>query len=303
MSVKLLYSMDSFQKDVIILANKIKSSEFHPIGIYGVPQGGIPLAMALSHYMDIPLVTHCNDDRVLVVDDLIDSGVTRNRYPNNHFACLHIKTNVVIEDNNSFIFYVHDDIDAWIVYWWEGSEEKSIDDSVLRQIEYIGENSNREGLIETPSRVIKSWGRLYGGYNQKPEDVMKVFAEGACDEMVILKDIEMFSTCEHHLLPFFGKAHIAYLPDKKVMGISKLARLLEVFSRRMQIQERIGDQVTTALMEYLHPLGAACIIEAQHFCMLSRGVEKQNSIMITSSLKGVFKEKPAARAELMGLIR
>jgi GTP cyclohydrolase I len=121
--------------------------------------------------------------------------------------------------------------------------------------------------------------------------------------MVLLKDIEMFSTCEHHWLPFFGKAHIAYIPGTKLVGISKLARLLDIFARRLQIQERIGDQVTTAIMELLEPKGAACIIEAQHFCMKARGVEKQNSIMVTSSMKGVFLSKPEAKQELLSLIK
>ncbi|GAI85307.1 unnamed protein product [marine sediment metagenome] len=175
--------------------------------------------------------------------------------------------------------------------------------SINNMILSIGDDPTREGLNETPERVIKSWNHLYSGYDQDPKDIMKTFKEGTCDEMVILKDIEMFSTCEHHMLPFFGKAHIAYIPDGKVIGISKLARLLEIFSRRLQIQERIGEQVTGALMEYLQPKGAACIIEAKHLCMMARGIQKQNSVMITSSLKGVFLDKIETRNELMRLVR
>lgn len=175
--------------------------------------------------------------------------------------------------------------------------------SVKIMIKYIGEDPEREGLIETPKRVIKSFNTIYGGYGQDPKDVFRIFKDGKCDDMVILKDIEFFSTCEHHMLPFFGKAHIAYIPDKSVIGISKLARLLEIYARRLQIQERICQQVTTALMKYLKPIGAACIMEAQHFCMTSRGVQKQNSVMITSSLTGEFKENAEARSELMSLIK
>jgi GTP cyclohydrolase I len=189
------------------------------------------------------------------------------------------------------------------VYWWEGTEEKSIKDIVIRQLQFIGEDPTREGLLETPGRVIRSWSELYSGYKQDPATILKVFKDGACDEMVLLKNIEFYSTCEHHLLPFFGKAHIAYIPNGRVVGISKLARLLEVFARRLQIQERLGQQITETLMKELKPKGAACILEAQHFCMVSRGVQKQDSVMVTSSLKGVFLEKPEVRAEFMGLIR
>ncbi|GAG88950.1 unnamed protein product, partial [marine sediment metagenome] len=142
----------------------------------------------------------------------------------------------------------------------------------------------REGLKETPKRVSKSFAKLYGGYAMKASDHMKTFSDGVCDEMVIVKDIEFFSTCEHHMLPFFGRAHIAYIPNKKVIGVSKLVRILEVYARRLQIQERICQQVTEALDTNLSPLGSACVLEAQHFCMTARGVEKQHSIMVTSSL-------------------
>lgn len=170
-------------------------------------------------------------------------------------------------------------------------------------IRYIGDVPSREGLTETPERVLKSFDKLYGGYGQKVEDVVKVFTDGSCDEMVLLKNIELYSTCEHHMLPFFGQAHIAYIPKGKVIGVSKLARILEIYSRRLQIQERICQQVTTALDKVLEPIGSACILEAQHFCMTARGVEKQKSIMVTSSLTGEFKNNADARSELMHLIK
>ena len=166
----------------------------------------------------------------------------------------------------------------------------------------IGEDPNREGLQETPARFTKAFKFLCAGYHDKPSMILsKIFSE-KYDEIVLLKDIELYSTCEHHLLPFFGKCHIAYIPDGKVVGISKLARLMECFARRLQIQERLCNQIVDALEENLKPLGSACIIEAQHFCMTSRGIQKQNSKMITSALRGVFKEKGESRAELMRLI-
>lgn len=184
--------------------------------------------------------------------------------------------------------------------------KKESQEELVRQMLYeIGEEPNREGLIDTPKRIVKMWDEIYEGYKQKPEDVLTTFAADGYDQIILLKDIELYSMCEHHNLPFIGKAHIAYLPNPKgkIVGISKLARLLDIYAKRMQIQERLGDQVTTALMKYLQPLGAACIIEAQHLCMRMRGVEKQNSIMITSSLKGVFLTNPEVRQELTQLIR
>lgn len=172
-----------------------------------------------------------------------------------------------------------------------------------RLIRAIGDDPMREGLLKTPERVMRSWHELYSGYRTHPATVLTTFEADGYNEMVVLRDIEMYSMCEHHMLPFFGKAHIAYIPDGRVVGISKLARLLEVFSRRLQIQERIAMQVTDALMEFLQPVGAACVIEAKHLCMCARGVEKQNSVMTTSSLRGVFKTEHKVRTEFFDLIK
>jgi GTP cyclohydrolase IA len=176
-------------------------------------------------------------------------------------------------------------------------------DLVQQVLVRIGENPNREGLERTPIRVDKAYNFLFSGYQADPAEVFVTFDSGGADQIVLLKDIELYSMCEHHMLPFTGKAYIAYLPNDRVIGISKLARLLEIYTRRLQIQERIGEQVTSALMQYLDPRGAACIIEASHLCMRMRGVEKQNATMVTSSLKGVFLEDQSARSELMGLIK
>lgn len=174
---------------------------------------------------------------------------------------------------------------------------------IQTQLDLIGEDHQREGLLETPRRVIRSWDELYAGYRKDPKEIFTVFDAGTYDQMVLLKDAEIYSMCEHHMLPFFGKVHVAYIPGEHVIGISKLARLVDIFARRLQIQERIGEQVTEALMTYLKPKGAACIIEAEHMCMRMRGVGKQNSFMVTSSLKGAFFSNPTARQELMQLIK
>lgn len=175
-------------------------------------------------------------------------------------------------------------------------------DAVREILKYIGEDPNREGLRDTPLRVQRSFRELFVGYSQDPADVIRVFEDGACDELVLLKNAEFFSYCEHHMQPFIGKAHIAYIPDGRVIGVSKLARILDIYARRLQIQERLTVQVTAALDLHLKPKGSACILEATHFCMVCRGVQKQHSKLVTSSLTGVFRQ-PGARSEFFQLIR
>lgn len=177
-------------------------------------------------------------------------------------------------------------------------------DRLLRWIEgpdaYDGEEL-RHGIHKTPARVARAYGEIFRGYGQDVKDVLTTF-ESTCDEIVVLRDVEFYSTCEHHMLPFFGRAHIGYLPNGKVLGISKLARILDIFTRRLQIQERIGTQVTEALMEHLGPLGCGVVLEAQHLCMVARGVSKQNSVMVTSSMQGVFQTDASVKAEFLRMI-
>jgi len=170
-------------------------------------------------------------------------------------------------------------------------------------ISAIGDDPYREGLIDTPSRVVKSWKELYSGYNQSPEEILKrTFDADGYDQLIILKDIEFYSTCEHHMLPFFGKAYIGYIPNSRVVGISKLARLVDCFARRLQIQERLTKQIAEAINEHLNPLGVAVLIEAKHLCMISRGVSKQNSVMVTSELIGCMRNQEA-RNEFLKLAK
>ena len=179
----------------------------------------------------------------------------------------------------------------------------AISQSIKNQIKHIGDNPEREGLVDTSERIIKSWDKLYGGYKQNAKDILKAtFTEGKCNEMVILKDIEFYSTCEHHMLPFFGSIHIGYIPGNKVVGVSKLSRLVEVYSRRLQIQERLTTQIANDIMSILEAKGVMVIAEAQHMCMTARGVEKQNSKMITSAIRGVY-ENSEVRNEFMQLIK
>ena len=164
------------------------------------------------------------------------------------------------------------------------------EDLIKNILKAIGEDYKREGLTETPKRVIKSWDTLFGGYKQNPKNVLTTQFNEKYKSMVICNNIDFYSTCEHHLLPFYGICHIGYVPNKKIIGLSKMPRLVEVYSRRLQVQERLTDQIANALMEYLDPLGVGVIMKAKHFCMMSRGVEKQNASMVTSSIRGIFQE-------------
>ena len=166
----------------------------------------------------------------------------------------------------------------------------------------VGENPEREGLLKTPNRVARAYAELMAGLRDDPRQHLKTVFHERYDEVVLLRDIEFHSLCEHHLLPFTGRAHVAYLPDGKVVGLSKLARLVEGYARRPQVQERLTTQIADALMEELNPMGAACVIESVHTCMTIRGAKKTGSTMVTSALRGIFKENPASRAEILSLM-
>ena len=168
----------------------------------------------------------------------------------------------------------------------------------------LGENPEREGLLDTPKRAAKAMQYLCHGYQQSLEEIVNgaLFASDN-DEMVIVKDIELYSLCEHHLLPFIGKAHVAYIPTGKVLGLSKVARIVDMYARRLQIQENLSRQIAEAVQQVTGALGVAVVIEAQHMCMMMRGVEKQNSSMVTSVMLGEFRENAATRSEFLSLIR
>jgi GTP cyclohydrolase IA len=168
----------------------------------------------------------------------------------------------------------------------------------------IGEDPSREGLVRTPERVAKAYAFLTSGYGLDAHAVLNeaLFTE-EYDEMVVVREIDFFSLCEHHLLPFFGKAHVAYMPNKKIVGLSKIPRLVEMFSRRLQVQERLTTQIAQTINDVLQPRGVAVVMEAVHLCMLMRGVEKQNSKAVTSAMLGAFRDNPETRAEFMELIK
>jgi GTP cyclohydrolase I len=183
-------------------------------------------------------------------------------------------------------------------------ETDALEDAVRAILRQIGEDPKRDGLIRTPARVAKSLRFLTSGYRQDLDRILNgALFSVAYDEMVIVKDIEMFSLCEHHLLPFFGRCHVAYIPNKKVIGLSKIPRLVDAFARRLQVQERLTTQIAEAIMERINPQGVGVVIEAKHLCMTMRGVEKQNSVAVTSHMTGVFRDCELTRGEFLRLIR
>ncbi len=283
------------------IEKEISITKAPPLKIYGIPRGGIYAAQAILPFVkDKAHLVEEPDRDCIFIDDVIDTGETRKGYkskfePSVGFT---LPFYALIDKQGSDII----NKDTWIEFPWERmNKETGPAENVRRLIEYIGDDPDREGLRETPDRVVRSYKKLYGGYADEP--IIKTFKDDTCNEMIILRDIEFYSTCEHHMLPFYGNAHIAYIPNGMLIGISKIIRILEMYSRRLQIQERLGEQITKALETYLHPHGVACVLEAQHFCMTARGVEKQRTIMVTSSLTGSFKTSIETRNEFLKMIR
>lgn len=259
--------------EIIQSAAEIGILDSEGLWYYGIPKNGLICLLYLSAKVAKINVAVDPYGADYLLDDIYDSGETAQRYREKY------KKPVIALFNKK-----HNEKwkNKWLVMPWE-TDEAPAEDSVVRMLEAIGEDPKRDGLIDTPKRVVKSWEKLYGGYKEDPKKILaKTFKEKS-DQMVVLKDIEIYSTCEHHLLPFHGRCHVAYIPKDKVVGISKLARLAECFARRLQIQERLTNQIAQSIREALDPKGVGVVIEAQHFCMTSRGVEKQHSKMLTSS--------------------
>ena len=183
-------------------------------------------------------------------------------------------------------------------------DKKHLEEITKSLLESIGEDPNREGLLKTPQRVAKSWEFLSKGYDEDLDTLINnaIFEESAKD-MVIVKNIEFYSLCEHHLIPFHGKAHVAYIPDGKIIGLSKIPRIIDHYSKRLQVQERLTNQIANTLQDILKPKGVAVVMEGKHFCMLMRGVQKQNSIATTSAMLGLFRKKDTTRNEFLNLIQ
>lgn len=278
-------------KDFLILsaklANSIDWTKYD--SIYPIIRGGICVASELSSFSNVPIVWELSQDKrpsTLIVDDICDSGATLEPFMHDGYDCavLHYA------GHGATPTYYAEKSNEWIVYPWEESDE--IAKTVARQIQYIGDNPGRAGVIETPDRVVKSWNELYRGYRDDHRKILSkqfdVARSNASSEPVLLENIEFYSTCEHHLLPFFGTISIGYIPNQKVVGISKLARLVDCFSRRLQIQERLCEQIADAIQEELEPFGVYVKAKARHLCMIARGVSKQNAEMTSVAVRGEY---------------
>ena len=266
-------------KEVFERANKIKSKYPKDTKYWGVPRGGQVVAGILGNAVDTV------EEADVIVDDLIDSGATLEKFKkyNKPFEVLIDKR---IEYQNQ-----------WLVFSWE-TNEGGIEDNITRLLQYFGEDVNREGLIETPKRYVK----FFKEFLSPPEWNCTTFESEDYDEMIVQTNIPFYSLCEHHIAPFFGYGHIAYIPDGKIVGLSKLARTLETYSRRLQNQERITTQVAEFLQEKLNPKGVAVVLTAKHMCMEMRGVKKHDTYTTTSKMIGFFKDDYKARTEFLKLI-
>jgi GTP cyclohydrolase I len=276
----------------------------HTISIYPVPRGGIPAYMAVEPFLrgtHTVLLLTTPDGADVILDDLYDSGATMKRYRQGEpyravlFSKKLVRGSVIA---GAMI------ADEWVVFPWEGDSNGSADDIPRRLLQFIGEDPARGGLLETPKRFLKAWREYSAGYGKDAASLLKVFEDGAekVDEMVLVKNIPVYSHCEHHLAPFFGVAHVAYIPNGRIVGLSKLSRLVDMYAKRLQVQERLNNQIADALEENLKPLGVGVVIECRHLCMESRGIQRQGSTTVTSAMRGALRDQPAARAELMALI-
>lgn len=269
--------------------------------VFGVPRGGVPVAYLLTamYVMHFQLVENANEAEVFV-DDIIDSGSTMRRYcdefPGRAFFALIDKT----DKNEAYL-------DQWVVFPWEVTDEgndESATDIVVRLLQYIGEDVNRGGLLETPKRVLKAWKHWTSGYGADIGKLLKTFTDGAeqTDEMVV-RVVPFYSHCEHHMAAIIGHAVVAYIPDGKIVGLSKIDRVVDAFARRLQVQERLTTQIADAIWEHLEPKGVGVWINARHLCIESRGVQNAESSTDTLALRGVFKENLSTRAEFLAVAR
>lgn len=294
-----------------IAAEKIKPLDLHghqTPKVYAIPRGGILAAYAIRAHVHFDFV---NDpaDADFIVDDLIESGGTMSRAlmdanrpqpPGRKFISGKLPpVPVVLLDKRS-----EEWAGQWIVFPWEVTAEKGVEDHFIRILQFMGEDPQRGGLLETPARAAKAWQFWTKGYHEDPAEILKTFEDGAegCNEMVVVRDIPLYSHCEHHLAAIFGTATVAYIPEGRIVGLSKINRVVDCFARRLQVQERLTAQIADALMDNLNPKGVGVVVKARHMCMESRGVCQQGHSTITSALRGVFADG-TVRQEFLALTR
>ena len=301
---KWVITEDDLSRLMVDLANKIVDQfpDKLKLNIYPVARGGIPVAYRLMFCLRFYSLRIVSDiaEADLIVDDLIDSGATRDRILKKAgrdipFLALIDKPATGLKD--------------WVTFPWEEKEagaDEGIEENVRRILQYIEPSSCvREGLLETPHRVAKAYEHWFKGYSIDPVGLLKTFADGATgvDEMITVRDIPFYSHCEHHLAPFFGTATVAYLPNRRIVGLSKLARLVDAYARRLQVQERLTNQIADTLFDAVDARGVGVFLQARHMCMESRGIERVGSTTLTTALRGIFKEDAVVRHEFLRLVK
>lgn len=269
--------------DILTAAHEIRARHPESESVYGIPTGGCFPAIILAIKYGIRLLNQPIPG-CLIVDDIIDSGKTMQPFLDAGYECdsLYRKSG------------------EWLHFPWE--HETGAEDAIIRLLQFIGEDPQRDGLRDTPTRVLKAWRELTSGYKENFKEILSRRFDQTFDEMIVLKSIPFTSMCEHHLLPFTGKAAVAYIPSNRVVGISKLARIVDCFAKRLQIQERMARNIADAIEQELLPLGVAVTIRAKHSCMACRGVKKDDTEMITSVMRGAFKENAHTRQEYFEII-
>lgn len=303
MTNKVVLTHNELKKLAVLAAADIRAtyrlavSENEPIKLYGVPRGGVASAYLVSKYVH-SVIVDTPDEATVIIDDVIDSGATMRRlcdeHPGKPFLALVDKT----DPNCPYK-------DVWVEFPWEKNEDSGIQDHVRRMLQFAGDDPTREGLLETPARVAKAYEHWFSGYGVDIGALLKVFEDGAdgYDQMVVVRGIPIYSKCEHHVADIFGTATIAYIPDGRIVGLSKLSRVADAFARRLQVQERLTSQIADAIQEHLQPKGVGVLIKARHMCMESRGICQQGHDTVTSALRGCIRDEPCARAEFLNLAK
>ncbi len=280
------------QQAVDKMLEKLPPGKLEGKKVYPIPRGGVPIGLMIKERVPTIQLVENSEHADIIVDDILDSGFTRKKYqevyPDKPFLAPYVRT----EENKGI----------WYVFPWEANEITGADICV-RLLEFIGEDPKREGLQDTPKRFVEAWQEWCKGYTQDPADVLKMFEDGAgdYDQMVVVSDIPVYSHCEHHMAAIIGSAAIAYIPDGKIVGLSKLSRLVDVFAKRLQVQERLTSQIAEALVKHLKPKGVGVILKCRHMCMESRGICRPGCVTTTSAVKGVLFSLPEARAEFLKL--
>jgi len=265
--------------------DRLAAMKLDGLKVWGIPRGGAIAAGLARRYGAVVVGPK---EAEFALDDVIDSGDTAVAIK----AQYGLQTLAVVDK-------MAEGIDSWVHFPWEEPPETEMADHVTRMMQYWGEQTGRDGLIKTPERVVRSWEELYAGYKLNGEDVLTWF-EDDTDEMIVVKNITFYSTCEHHLLPFFGTINVGYIPNGSILGASKVGRVAHVYSRRLQVQERLARQIGQSLEA--HVLGVAVNIQAQHFCMMARGINQDTSRLVTNYLTGYFRDRPDTRAEFFTAI-